>query len=184
MSNTVSYQEFLNEEARALARRRHPVLLVAIFLVVFFALQYAWEMSRGSRLEQVVIDQATVAPAAWIINSIWSEQGVTAQGHRIVSPHGRLNILNGCEGLETLFLLLAAIAAYPFTWRAQLQGLGLGLPLVFVLNQARIVILWHAFLHDRALFGVLHGIVLPLVLVAICFVFFLAFMARHEPVAT
>lgn len=183
MSNPVSYQEFLDEEVRVHTRRRHPVLLVAIFLAVFFSLQYAWEMSRGSHLEQVVIDQATVAPAAWIIHSIWPDQGVTAQGYRLVSPHARLNILNGCEGLETLFLLLAAIVAYPFTWRVRLLGLGLALPLVFILNQMRIVTLWHAFLHDRALFGVLHGVVLPLLLVAICLVFFLVFIARHEPVA-
>ena len=184
MSNPVSYQEFLDEEARAHAQRRHPVLLLAIFLAVFFALQYAWEMSRGSHFEQVVIDQATVMPAASIINSLWPEQGVIAQGYRIVSPHGRLNILNGCEGLETLFLLVAAIAAYPFTWRSRLQGLGLGLPLVFVLNQVRIVTLWYAFLHNHALFGILHGIVLPLLLVAVCLIFFLAFMVRHEPLAT
>jgi exosortase/archaeosortase family protein len=184
VSNPVSYQEFLDEEARSHAWRRHPMRLLAIFLAVFFALQYAWEVSRGSQLERVVIDQATVAPAARLINALWPEQGATAQGYRIVSPQGRLNILNGCEGLETLFLLVAAIAAYPFTWRARLQGLGLGLPLVFVLNQARIVTLWYAFIHDRALFGVLHGVVLPLLLVAICLVFFLAFMVRHEPVAT
>lgn len=184
MSNSGSYQEFLEEEARNHARRRHPVVLVAIFLVVFFSLQYGWEMSRGSHFEQIVIDQATVAPATWVINKLSPDQGVMAQEHRIVSPEGRLNILNGCEGLETLFLLIAAIMAYPFTWRAKLQGFGLGLPLVFVLNQARIVALWYTFLHDRALFGILHGIVMPLLLVAACLLFFLAFITRHEPVTT
>ncbi len=159
------------------------MILLAIFLMVFFSLQYGWEMSRGSHFEQVVIDQATVVPAAWVINTLSPNQGVMAQGHRIASPEGRLNILNGCEGLETLFLLIAAIMAYPFTWRVKLQGLGLGLPLVFVLNQVRIVALWYAFLHDRALFGMLHGIVMPLLLVVACLLFFLAFITRHEPVA-
>lgn len=183
MSNPVSYQEFLDEAVRDQARRRHPLLLVTIFLVVFFALQYGWEMSRGSHFEQVVIDQATVAPAAWVINTLTPDQDVMAQEHRLVSSEGSLNILNGCEGLETLFLLIAAIMAYPFTWRVRMQGLGLGLPLVFVLNQARIVLLWYAFLHDRMLFDMLHGIVVPLLLVAACLLFFLAFIARHEPVA-
>jgi len=183
MSNPVSYQEFLDENARDQARRRHPLLLVTIFLVAFFALQYGWEMSRGSHFEQIVIDQATVAPAAWVINTLTPAQGVMAQEHRLVSSKGSLNILNGCEGLETLFLLIAAILAYPFTWRARMQGLGLGLPLVFVLNQARIVLLWYAFLHDRTLFDTLHGMVMPLLLVAACLLFFLAFIAWHEPVA-
>lgn len=184
MSSPYSYQEFLDEDARAQTQRRHPVLLLTIFLVVFFFLQYIWAMSQGSHFEQLVIDQATVAPVAGFINKFWPEQGVTAQGYSIVSSHGRLNIQNGCDGLETLFLLVAAIAAYPFSWRVRIKGIGLALPLVFVLNQLRIVILWYAFSNDHALFILLHGIVLPLMLVSICLTFFLALIVWHEPVAT
>ena len=178
---SISYQELLDAEARAEAARRRPLRLLLLFLAVFFSMQYAWEMSRGTGLESLVIHDFTARPAAWIIDAIWPETGVEARAHRLVSPRGRLNILNGCEGLETLFLLSAAFLAYPFAWPARLLGLGLGVLLVFVLNQARIVALWHAFLHDRALFGVLHGTVLPLALVAVCLVFFMAFVARHDP---
>lgn len=179
--NTVSYRELIDAEARAEARRRRPLRLIVVFLAIFFSLQYAWEMSRGTPVERAIIDHATVAPAAWLIDSIWPEQGATAQGHRIVSPQGRLNVLNGCEGLETLFLLAAAFLAYPFAGKARLTGLALGLALVYGLNQARIVLLWQAFLHDKALFGVLHGTVLPLAMIAACLVFFLLFLAWHEP---
>lgn len=175
------YQELLDAEARAEADRRRPLRLLLIFLAVFFALQYGWEMSRGSALERLVIHDLTATPAAWLIDWIWPESGVLAVDHRLVSSQGRLNILNGCEGLETLFLLTAAFIAYPFRWPTRLLGLGLGTLLVFALNQGRIVALWYAFIHDRALFGVLHGVVLPLALVACCLVFFLAFLARHEP---
>jgi exosortase/archaeosortase family protein len=179
--SSISYQEYLANEASAEAKRRRPLRLLLIFLAVFFALQYAWEMSRGSPIERAVIDHATVAPAAWLIDTLWPEQAATAQGHRIVSPRGRLNVLNGCEGLETLFLLSAAFLAYPFAWRSRLAGLALGLALVYLLNQARILLLWQAFLHDRALFGILHGTVLPLTMIAACLAFFLLFLARHEP---
>jgi len=179
--NSISYPEMLEAEARAAARRRRPARMLAIFLAVFFALQYAWEMSRGTWLERVVIDHATVAPAAWLIDGLWPGQEVRAVGHRLISPQGRLNVLNGCEGLETLFLLVAAVLAYPFTWRARLLGLLLGTLLVYVLNQVRLVWLWHAFQQDRALFGLLHGTVLPLVMVAICLLGFLWFVARHDP---
>ena len=39
------------------------------------------------------------------------------------------------------------------------------------------------FLHDKSLFGLLHGTVLPLTLVAACLAFFLAFLSRHDPAA-
>lgn len=179
-----SYDEFVRTEAEAKVRRRRPSRLLLLFLATFFALQYGWEMSRETALEHLVIDDLTVRPAAWVIDTIWPEVGVEARGHRLVAPSGRLNILNGCEGLETLFLLLAAFAAYPFSWRSRLLGMAMGLGLVFVLNQTRIILLWQSFLYDKALFGMLHGTVLPLLMVAGCLAFFLIFLSRHDPAAT
>ena len=137
-------------------------------------------MSRGTPLESLVIHDATVKPAVWLISLITPGSGVEAQGFKMVSPQGRLNILNGCEGLETLFLLIAAFVAYPMSWKRRFTGLSLGLIVVFVANQARIVGLWYAFLYDRSLFGALHGVVLPLVLVAICLLFFMSFLSQSE----
>lgn len=175
-----NYREMLEADTQTRSLRRRPMRLTAIFLAVFFILQYAWESSRGTWLEHAIIDQATVIPAAWFINQLWPEGSVTPTGHRLIAPLGRLNILNGCEGLETLFLLAAAFIAYPFVWRKRWLGLGLGTLLVFALNQARIVILWHAFLNDRDLFSTLHGTVLPLLMIACCFSFFIFFMARYD----
>ncbi len=176
-----SYEEFLASDARTEVRRRRPLRLLLLFLATFLVLQYGWEMSRGTALERVVIHDLTVQPSAWAINRIWPEAGVLAKEHRLVAPKGRLNILNGCEGLETLFLLVAAFVAYPFAWRARLLGIALGVGVVFVLNQARIILLWQAFKHDKAIFGMLHGTVLPLAMIAGCLAFFLVFLARHEP---
>ncbi|MDD4882148.1 MAG: exosortase/archaeosortase family protein [Gallionellaceae bacterium] len=177
----LSYEEFLRAEAESEARRRRPARLLPLFVVAFLALHYAWEASRGTALERFVIHDLTVQPAAWIIDTLWPGSGVRPQGHRLVAPAGRLNILNGCEGLETLFLLLAAFAAYPFPWRARLPGMAMGVGLVYVLNQTRIVLLWQTFTHDKTLFGILHGTVLPLAMVAGCLAFFLVFLSRHEP---
>lgn len=176
----LSYREFLDQEVRAQARRRHPLRILVLFLVVFLVLQQAWGLCRDTPVERLFIDQITARPAAWAIDLIRPGHGVEARGHSLVSSRGRLNILNGCEGLEALFLLAAAFVAYPFTLRARLLGLGLGIVLIFALNQARIVALWFAFLNDRALFGMLHGTVLPLALVAACLAYFLAFIARHD----
>ncbi|MDP2030719.1 MAG: archaeosortase/exosortase family protein [Thiobacillus sp.] len=173
-----SYIEFIEAESRAAAQRRQPLRVLLIFLAVFFALQYAWEMSRDSWVERLFIDELTVRPAAWMIDLLWPAFQVHAEGHRLAAAAGRLNILNGCEGMETLFLLAAAFIAYPFGWRTRVLGLGVGTVLVFALNQARIIVLWHAFLHDRTWFGVLHGTVLPVLLVASCLIFFLLFLRR------
>jgi exosortase/archaeosortase family protein len=176
-----SYEEFLASETRAEAGRRRPLRLLLLFLATFLALQYGWEMSRGTIIERVVIHDLTVQPAAWVINQILRDANVQAKEHRLVAAKARLNILNGCEGLETLFLLVAAFVAYPFVWRTRLLGIALGVGVVFVLNQARIVLLWQAFKQDKVIFGMLHGTVLPLAMIAGCLAFFLIFLAKHEP---
>lgn len=179
--SSVSYPEILAAEARAQARRRSLWRVLMVFLLGFFALQYAWEMARGSAVERAIIDDLTVRPAAWLIDWLWPDYAVRADGHRLVAASGRINVLNGCEGLETLFLLVAALIAYPFTWRVRLAGLLAGTALVFALNQARIVLLWHVFMRERDWFGVLHGTLLPLLLVATCLAFFLLLLSRETP---
>ena len=161
----------------------HTARILFIFLSVFFSLQYAWERSRDTALERLVIDRVTVAPAAWWIARLWPDKTVSAQGHSLIAAHNRLNILNGCEGLETLLLLIAAFFAHPFSWRQRVVGISAGTILIYALNQARIVLLWYANQHNPQWFGLLHGTILPLTLVAISFVFFLMFLpAPRKPV--
>lgn len=175
----LSYRELLAHEARAEANRRHPARMALVFLSCFLLLHLLWEFAAGTGVERVVIHDVIVRPVAWIVQQIWPEQQVLARGHQLLSPSGRLNILTGCDGLETLFLLWAAFLAYPFAWRVRMSGLALGAVFIYVINQGRIVALWQAWLSDRALFATLHGVVLPLVMVACCLVFFLVFLVHH-----
>jgi exosortase family protein XrtM len=153
---------------------------IAVFLIAFIALQYGWERCRGSVVERFVIDHATVVPAGFWLQQLWPEQAIRAAGHSLVSPYNRLNILNGCEGLETLFLLAAAFIAYPFAWRTRLFGIVLSVLLIYTLNQLRIVLLWWAIRTDPQLFSVLHGTVLPLVLIAAGTLLFAAFLPQRS----
>jgi exosortase/archaeosortase family protein len=176
----LSYPELLEAEALATANRRRPARMALIFLFFFAALYFLWESAAGSRFEYLVIHDMIVRPAAWIIQQVWPEQHVVARGHQLLSPGGRLNVLVGCDGLEMLFLLWAAFFAYPFSWRVRMTGLISGAILIYVVNQGRIVTLWHVWISDRALFPALHGVVLPLVMVAFCLAFFMIFLVRYD----
>ena len=175
-----SYEEWLQAEARSARNRRRPLVLASLFLLIFFTMRYLWEQAAGSIVERVVIHDIIVKPTSWVIQAIWPEQQVVAFAERLVSPLGRLNVLIGCDGLEMLFLLMAAFLAYPFAWRARLAGILLGAALVYALNVGRIVSLWHAWILHRDMFEWLHGTILPLALVACVFLFFLAFVFRCD----
>jgi exosortase/archaeosortase family protein len=146
----------------------------AVFLAVFALLQGLWGAARGTAVERVAIDGITVASAVALINLATPAVHAVAAGTRIRAPGGGINILNGCEGVEVLFLLAAALCAFPLPPRRRVAGLAAGVLFVFAINQIRILALFYVFRADRALFGLLHGTVAPVVLIALTVLFFLA----------
>lgn len=162
-------------------RSPYPLwLTLAIFLGVFAILQWAWGESRETWVERLVIHEATVKPAAAMVQLITPEANAKPVAASIKAPGGGLNILNGCEGTEVMFLLVAAFAAVRLGWRHKLTGLALGLVLVFALNQARILALFYAFRNERSLFDLLHTTVLPAVLIAAVALYFYAVLHRSR----
>jgi exosortase/archaeosortase family protein len=165
-----------------------PRLLVwrtLAFLVVFSALQLTWQKLSGSSLEELVIHTFTVRPAACLVNLFTPLVHAQAVHFSLIAPGGGLNILNGCDGLEALFLLISAFAIAPAPWRLRVVGLAAGLPVVFVVNQARILTLFYAYRTDHALFDPMHAIVAPIVVILIVAGYFyawLAYCARRVPI--
>ena len=155
-------------------------LTLVIFVGVFAVLQWAWGEARDTWIERLVIHQATVKPAAGLVQWITPTAHAHPVGASINAPGGGLNILNGCEGTEVMFLLIAAFSAVRLGWRPRLLGLGLGLILIFVLNQARILALFYAYRNDRSLFDLLHTAVLPAVLIAAVALYFYVVLYRNH----
>jgi exosortase/archaeosortase family protein len=148
-------------------------LTAVLFLLLSGLLQWGWSTARGTSIERLVIDQATVKTVAWLIDTLDPSIGVQASGSRLKAPGGGINILNGCDGTEVFFLLASAMVLAPLSWRARLTGLLAGGLLVFVINQGRVLALFHAHRLDRGLFDTLHGLVTPLLLIVATGAFFL-----------
>lgn len=162
-------------------RTPYPMWLsLAIFLVVFFVLQWSWGTARDTAVERLVIHEATVRPAAALIRTLSPEIEARPVAASIKAPGGGLNILNGCEGTEVMFLLIAAFAAVRLGWKRRLVGLALGLGLVYVLNQGRILALFYVFRNERALFDLLHTTLLPVVLIAAVVLYFYVILYRDQ----
>ncbi|TAL26325.1 MAG: exosortase/archaeosortase family protein [Aquabacterium sp.] len=153
---------------------------VAAFVLLFAAMQSLYGMASGTWVERLVIDQLTVRPAAWLIGMFDPALGVEAAGPRLRAGGGGINVLNGCEGTDVVFLLTAALLVSPLTWRRRLAGVAAGAALVLLLNQARVIALFYAFRTDRGRFDMLHGVVTPALLMVAAAAFFLAW-ARPRP---
>jgi exosortase family protein XrtM len=151
--------------------------MLIVFVIVAGGLQALWSSARGSPIERLVIEQATVNTSVALINWFTPDVAAHGDGSRIRAPGGGINILNGCEGTEVLFILFAAMLAYPSSWRMKALGLLTGTAAVFALNQVRLLVLFYGLRFDRDLFSSLHGLVTPLVLVLCTVLFFIGWMA-------
>ena len=160
--------------------KRAPSLVgkAAVFLLAFAALQLAWDAVRGGTLERLVIHNGTVQPASALVNLLTPDVHAEAKGFAIYASGGGLNIQNGCEGMEALFLLLAAFAVAPIPRRSRWIGLLLGIPVVFVINQARILVLFYAYRIDHSWFDPLHSMVTPIVVVLLIASYFYVWLAH------
>lgn len=150
-----------------------PLRFIVLFSIVFYTLHWGYQKASGTVIEKALIDIATVRPSVFIINQWQSTERVHAQGHLLVSSQVKLSVLKGCEGTESLFLIIAAILAFRSSWRHTLAGLASGTIVIYLANQTRIVALYFALRHDRELFAALHGYIAPTLIIAVGCLFYL-----------
>jgi exosortase family protein XrtM len=162
---------------RALGRQ------IIVFLIVFAALQLSWQMLQGSVVQELVVNDFTVVAATGFANWLTPTLHAQAIQNSIYSYSGSLNIINGCDGMEALFVLIAAFALAPLPWRSRAFGLLLGLPFVFVVNQIRILALFYANRSDHGLFELLHGTVTPIAVIIFICGYFYAWLRRAHRIS-
>ena len=149
---------------------------LALFLLLFGAFYAALAQSWEHGLGQWIIDDATVAPAAWAARLLSGDPTVVAEGSHLRSAQASINVLFGCEGSDVLMLLAAALLVTPVAWRKRFLGVLAGMACVFLLNQARVLALFFCLRAHNGWFGSVHGLVAPLAMVVLVVAFFLAWM--------
>jgi exosortase family protein XrtM len=163
---------------------RRWIQYLALFLGIFCALDYGYHLAQGTGLSHLLVDDLTVRPSVAIIHLLLPTASATASGNSLLSPLGRLNILEGCEGTEGIFLLIAAVLPYPTRWRFRLIGVVTGALLIYVLNLLRVVVLLASLRWHRDWFGALHGVIAPTAIVVAGCLFFLVWANSAAKSAT
>ncbi|MDY6829051.1 MAG: archaeosortase/exosortase family protein [Pseudomonadota bacterium] len=148
----------------------------AIFIGIYLVLQILYLVAPEWLVKGLLVDQLTVKPSATLIDWWFSELPVGAKGSSITSPLGNINVARGCEGTETILMLIAAIMAAWRHWAYTLAGLVAGIALIFAINQIRIAGLFWIMLNHRDQFELFHGYLAPILVVGMAAVFFILWM--------
>ncbi|MDI1361805.1 exosortase/archaeosortase family protein [Methylotenera sp.] len=155
----------------------HQALL---FILLFVCLQFSWLSVRDYTFGHFIRGEITVKPVVTLINLLSPQIHAVAFGNQIIAHGGGLIIKLGCEGVEALFILIAAIATTSLSRASMLKGIFIGAIYIYALNQARILILFYTNRTDKVLFHLLHTTVAPMVLIALVGLFFQWWLKTHQ----
>jgi len=159
-------------------QRSQVLFLLKFFLILVAAyLLIAWNPVNDHVI--VPFTAAIARVSAFLLNLIG--QKVTVRDTVIGSTRFAVNINNGCNGIEAMLILLAAIGAFPASWRARLIGLGIGALIVQFINEIRIISLYLIGAYKPSLFQIFHTAVWQVVVILAAIVFFLQWSARVAP---
>lgn len=86
-------------------------------------------------------------------------QKITMKGTQIRNEKFGVNIRNGCNGVETMIIFLAAVFAFPAPWKARFLGLGLGVVAIQAVNLVRVVALFLTGVYLPNLFDSSHTVI-------------------------
>lgn len=86
-------------------------------------------------------------------------QGVTMNGTVIRNSRFAVNIRNGCNGVETMIIFLAAVLAFPATAKSKAIGLAIGILAIQAVNLIRVVALFLTGVYFPAFFDSSHTVV-------------------------
>jgi exosortase H (IPTLxxWG-CTERM-specific) len=159
--------------------RRQVLFLVrfAILLLVFFVVIWLGPVDRN------VIAPFTrgLARVSAVVLNVFGER-VSVAGS-VIQGSFAVDIKGGCNGVEAMLLLCAAIAAFDAPWRARIIGLLAGSAALMTFNIVRIVSLYMIGERWRQLFETFHLAVWQTIMFAVAasiFVFWSGrFASRH-----
>jgi exosortase H (IPTLxxWG-CTERM-specific) len=86
-------------------------------------------------------------------------QHVIQSGTILRSPKFAVNIRNGCNGVEAMLIFLAAVLAFPASWKSRLAGLALGILAIQIVNLIRVVALFLTGVYFPRIFDTSHTVI-------------------------
>lgn len=158
------------------------VILFPVLLLVMFVL----ELLRP-------VDQWVIAPWTAFLADVsgalmsFFDSDVVVHGNVVASASTgfAIAIERGCNGVEAIIILVAAMLAYPARWRDRAMGIAVGFVCVQSLNLVRIISLYYLGNWNRVWFDWFHLYVWQALIVVdalVVFLIWLSWIRRHERV--
>jgi exosortase H (IPTLxxWG-CTERM-specific) len=128
------------------------VLLFGLYLAIL-SVGYPWLTKRWFGVVQAMTTGTAVIEHA-ILSQFSDEASLT--GNLVQLGPFAVRIIEECTGIFEALIFLAAVLAYPTSAAKKLIGIGLGVPILYAFNVARILVLIWVGRHHHELFDFMH----------------------------
>jgi exosortase H (IPTLxxWG-CTERM-specific) len=151
-----------------------------LFLAKFAAALVLFYLVLASR----PVDEHVVLPFTVFLVRISTKllallgEPVMCAGTFISSVSFSVDVKNGCNGVEAMLLLVAAVLAFPATPRQRLAGVAAGILAIQAANVFRVVSLFWLGAHHRSVFELFHAAIWQTLLILLSVAIFLVWSAR------
>jgi exosortase H (IPTLxxWG-CTERM-specific) len=139
------------------SRSRREIRFLVLFVLL---LGGGFTLISVNQVNDRVIEPFTagVARASGVALNLLG-QGVTLDGTVLRNERFAVNIRNGCNGVETMLIFLAAVLAFPAPWASRAIGLALGMIAIQLVNLVRVVALFLTGAYFPRLFDTSHTVI-------------------------
>jgi exosortase H (IPTLxxWG-CTERM-specific) len=134
---------------------RKAIRFLALFALIFGILYLVFGIAPGVRLGIIKPYTALLARAVTAIVNVFGA-AASVNDTQVLSARASIDIEMGCDGVEASCLFLAGVLAFPTSWRARLIGFAIGVPLIHLINLARLVGLYYAGVYFPGIVEELH----------------------------
>jgi exosortase H (IPTLxxWG-CTERM-specific) len=163
---------------------RSRIVFVAKFTAALLAFYAVVALDPVNDHVIVPFTGVIVRITAFLLRS--AHEPVAVAGTVIRTSRFALDVRNGCNGVEAMMLLAAAMIAFPATLRSRLAGLLVASAAIQILNLVRVTSLVWLGEHDREVFDFVHvGVWQSIVILAAVSMFvFWSWKFAEKPLAT
>jgi exosortase/archaeosortase family protein len=152
---TAATSEGLSQKLNFFWKEKRPVIVFlagfGLLMGVFYAFWFS-EIFKVNILAPVVRLNAFIASKVLNIFGF----GTQANGTDLFSSAFTISVKQGCDAIEPIAIFTFAVSLFPVSLQTKAIGLLLGVPLLWLLNQIRIISLFVFGIYSPTLFDIMH----------------------------
>ena len=154
---------------------RKEIRFFIYFIFLFFALQALHYIARP-HIKPFVVNYLTTGGSSRLINLMTPGENTRTQEEYLISGSFKLKIARGCEGIEGVIILLAAILAFPASIKFKSIGVIVGIFVIYGLNLFRVAGLYYTLKYKPGLFDMMHIYVGQTLIILVAFLYFIIWL--------